>query len=421
MFLYSLAISIYVLLIRLMAFFNKKASLFVRGRKNTWTQLEGYVNNNHHPRIWVHCASLGEFEQGRPLIESLNQQFPQHQIVLTFFSPSGYEVRKNYEKAAHVCYLPVDTAANARKFIQLLQPKLAVFVKYEFWLHYLRELNATHTKTILVSAIFRPEQLFFKWYGKIFRDSLNSYNQIFVQNQTSARLLTTIGVQWFKVLGDTRFDRVWQIAQSPASITAMEQFVKGRKTILAGSTWREDEECLIPVFAELLKQEKNLALIIAPHEVEEHHLERLCKLLDQYGLSWQRHSEEKNMYSQVFLIDSVGILSTVYHYGKVVYVGGGFGGGIHNILEPLAFGLPTVFGPNYKNFQEAHDALQREIAFTCTTSDELNIIFQKLLGALENTQADFREKSLNYIRQGTGSTEKIMDYLHKEIKLTTSR
>jgi len=350
-FLYQVGIFFYSIFIQIISVFNDKARLFVNGRKN-WAESLSQKIDGKAKYVWVHCASLGEFEQGRPVIEELKQQFPEYKIVLTFFSPSGYEIRKNYPLTDIVAYLPLDTKRNATTFLNIIKPEKAFFVKYEFWYFYISELKRRKIPLYIISAIFRENQQFFKEtpVGKWYRKMLFKVEHFFIQNEKSGELLKTIGISNFTVSGDTRFDRVAAIANSAKEIPVVEKFKGNSLLIIAGSTWKPDEELL----AAFINQ-SSLKFIIAPHEVSEGNINRIHQLLKKPAISLSKVSENEIDRFQVLIIDSVGLLSSLYRYGNLAYIGGGFGVGIHNILEAATFGLPVIFGPNYKRFKEAVD------------------------------------------------------------------
>ena len=304
---YNLGIRIYSFLIRCFSLFNPKARLFIDGRKDIFKNLENFYSSNQKPVIWFHCASLGEFEQGRPLIEKLKKDYPRYHLLLTFFSPSGYEIRKNYEMADYVCYLPIDSALNAKKFISIVRPTMAIFIKYEFWLNYLHQLHKKKIPVLLVSGIFRPEQHFFKWYGSIFRKSLKQYKHLFLQNEQSLQLVKTLGINNCSVSGDTRFDRVYELSKNRKSLPEVEKFTEGRLAIIAGSTWPSDEEFVVSSFSKLKKTMKNTCLVIAPHEVDLLTIKNLEDRLTEKNMNYHLLSHLSPNYSSsdVLVIDSI--------------------------------------------------------------------------------------------------------------------
>ena len=374
--LYNLSIFFYSILIRLTATFNIKAKQISKGRKQTFTGLQAKIKHDR-PIVWVHCASLGEFEQGRPIIEAIHKQYPQYRILLTFFSPSGYEIRKNYDLADYICYLPADTKKNAERLIELVRPEVVFFVKYEFWFHYINELKKRNIPLYLVSAIFRENQLFFKnsLWGKWYRKMLFGFEQFFVQDDQSVRLLHGVGIKNVTKAGDTRFDRVAEIARNGKNIPLVEKLKGNSLLVVAGSTWKPDEELLI----QYIHSHPETKFIIAPHETKKANVERLISLLKTPVICYTEATEESVMNKQVLIVDTIGILSSIYKYADLAYIGGGFGVGIHNTLEAAIFGMPIVFGPNYLKFNEATSMVKLGIAFPVNDSPSLNQIFDQLL------------------------------------------
>ena len=371
--LYNIAIWFYALAVRVVAMFNPKVRLMWQGEREAYAKIESGLADGDRV-VWVHAASLGEFEQGRPLIEKLKRENPEYKILLTFFSPSGYEVRKNYAGADVIAYLPLDTPRNARRFVELVKPEKVVFVKYEFWLNYLAELRFRGIETYIISAIFRLNQVFFKWYGGIFREGLKAFKMLFVQNEESKELLKGIGVEHVMVAGDTRFDRVADIAAAAKRLEVVEEFVNAQLPVLVvGSSWGPDEDLLTRYINERAGRMK---MIIAPHEVKEERIKELtskltCKyalytqitdnrlqITDKSQLSLQTPNPSFFTDYDVLVVNTIGVLSSVYQYGQVAYIGGGFGVGIHNTLEAAAWGMPVVFGPNYHKFQEAKELIE---------------------------------------------------------------
>lgn len=404
-FIYQLGIFLYALAARVTALFNEKARFFVNGQKAAFPYLAQRFDDSR-PLLWVHCASLGEFEQGRPLIEQIKKKHPGYQVLLTFFSPSGYEIRKNYDQADYVCYLPLDTASNARKFIELTKPEKVFFIKYEFWYNYINQLHKNNIPLFLVSAIFRQEQLFFKsglqarWYRQV----LQKVTHFFVQTENSAQLLDSIGINDYTVTGDTRFDRVAEIAANSKQLPLIEQFKNGQKLIVAGSSWAPDEELLI----DFLKQDQTTKIIFAPHEVKESNIKRL---LDQLPAGAIRYSqaEGKNLeQAQVLVVDTIGILSSIYHYATVAYIGGGFGVGIHNTLEAAIYNIPVLFGPNYLKFQEAVNLQKVGAAFPITNSEELTGILNQLLND-DQKRVEVAQKCREFMLLNLGATQQVLE------------
>ena len=350
---YSLAIYLYMSCVAIASLFNKKARLMLRGQRDTYRILrEKRLPGASY--IWFHAASLGEFEQGRPLMERLHAQYPEYKILLTFFSPSGYEVRKDYEGADIVCYLPFDTALNARKFIRLAQPSKAFFIKYEFWQNYLNRLARLHIPTYSVSSIFRENQIFFRPYGRFYARALHCFDVLFVQNEHSCKLLSRLGITQTKVVGDTRFDRVLDIQKAAREVPVAAAFSKNRRVLVAGSTWAPDEDILASYFNRHPEQ----CLILAPHVVSEAHLAEIEKKIERPCVRLSKTTPEDAAHAECLIIDSYGLLSSLYRYGQLAYVGGGFGAGIHNVPEAAVYGVPVLIGPNNRKFREAQKLLE---------------------------------------------------------------
>jgi 3-deoxy-D-manno-octulosonic-acid transferase len=411
LFLYDVGIYLYTLLIVLFSLKNKKGQFWLKGRKGLFELIEKSLDKNKQ-YSWFHFASLGEFEQGRPVLEQLKADHPDTSIVITFFSPSGYEVRKNYPLADHVFYLPVDTKENARRFVSLLNPKIAVFTKYEYWYHYFEALHENKTPLYVISGIFRKEQAFFKWYGGLHRKMLQRVSYLFVQNEESKHLLSKIGIHHVTVSGDTRFDRVDLNAKNPIKIIAIEQFCKNKNVLIAGSTWPEDEK-LIGTLLSFLPEWK---FIIAPHEATESRIESIEKLfpnsikfseIQKEGFALQTLEN-----TQVLIIDSVGILSSIYQYGHIAYIGGGFGVGIHNTLEAAAFGLPVLIGPNYSRFMEAIELVEKGAAFSIKDSAELKLRMNLLMN--EENRLISGKAAHQYVQNHTGATQKFLDFIYNK-------
>jgi len=403
---YNIFLLLYRLGVRIAALFGEKPKLWLRGRRGLLDKIATDLQGKNEKRIWIHCSSLGEFEQGWPLIESIKQEYPYYKIVLTFFSPSGYEIRKNYAEADYVYYLPMDSHRNARRFIEMVNPALAVFVKYEFWYYYLSQLKKATVPTILVSAAFRKGQIFFKPHGGLFRKMLRCFDYLFVQDDESKNLLETIGLKDNVIVaGDTRYDRVLAIAASVKSFPLIEKFKEKDKLIIAGSTWSEDEDLLRHALPSLPEDWK---LIIAPHEIDEAHIEHLQNMFAGHSVLYSELSEEPAGY-QVLIIDNIGMLSSLYSYGEIAYVGGGFQkGGIHNVLEPAVFGLPVFFGPVYDKFVEAKALVSRMYAFPISEKEHFNNSLGKLMEEV-NRRHSIRKAIQDYIAAQTGATRRILD------------
>lgn len=409
---YNISIRLYVLAVHMAAWFRPKARLWIKGRKNLFDELRIFAAEKQ-PTAWFHCASLGEFEQGRPVIEAFKKQHPQYRILLTFFSPSGFEVRKIYKHADHVCYLPADTARNARRFVEVVNPALVVFVKYEYWHNFMHEITRREIPLYIMSAIFRPSQYFFKWYGRRFLKNLDQIMHFFVQNQNSADLLVDHGITQVTVTGDTRFDRVAAVASEKVSFPLIEAFVSDQKhVIVAGSTWPADEALLAKLLAE---NPEKFRLIIAPHEIHESHLSSLEELFKGKSIRYSQANENITANSQVMIIDSIGMLSKLYRFGHYAYVGGGFGAGIHNILEAAVYRIPVIFGPNHQKFQEALDLLSIKGAYAISDYEGLSGVMQKLSESKQTWQHS-AEAASNYITKHVGATEKVMKTLTVHFK-----
>jgi len=440
--LYDGAIFLLTGILHVAALFHSKAKKWVAGRQDWRTRIASAFEKKGRV-LWVHVSSLGEFEQGRPVIEAIRERFPGWQVVLTFFSPSGYEVRKNYPLADLVCYLPTDTRHNASDFLELIRPDAAIFIKYDFWANYLFELKKRDVPTLLVSALFRPGQPFFRWYGGLWRRMLGCFTHIFVQNEASSVLLRGIGFQAVTVAGDTRVDRVLALAAPPpapppggrgATSRKLGGFLKTETNepantenqeqrgikppspggeglgvgLIAGSTWLADEDILLPVLHD--PAFAHLRWIIAPHEPSEKHL---SQLLPRIQRPWARHSAWDGTPTDVLIIDSIGLLNTLYRYGRVAYIGGGFGKGIHNTLEPAAFGLPIIFGPNYEKFEEARQFVARGGAFPVHNALELTEVLKKL------EDPDFYQKAsvavTGYLEESRGATGTVLAFLELQL------
>ncbi|OXA79637.1 3-deoxy-D-manno-octulosonic-acid transferase [Flavobacterium aquidurense] len=405
LFLYNLVVSIAGFFLKIIALFSPKIKLFIEGRKNVFAILEEKIKPTDKT-IWFHSASLGEYEQGLPVIEKIKEKYPSHKIIVTFFSPSGYEVRKNNTVADVTIYLPLDTKSNAKKFMRLAHPELAFFIKYEFWLNYLKELETNKIPTYLISGIFRDNQMFFKWYGGFYRKALKAFTYFFLQNQKSKEKIEAIGFKNAIVSGDTRFDRVAAILERDNTVDFIEQFKNNTPTIVIGSSWPKDEALL----AEYINQSSStVKFIIAPHNIKQ---DQILSLKSQITKSTVLFSEKDNITDlsnyNVFIIDTVGLLTKIYSYGTIAYVGGGFGNpGIHNILEPATFGIPIVIGPNYSNFAEAVELVKIGGCIVISNDTELKQSFDRLL-LDENYLKEKSQICKSYIQDNKGATESIM-------------
>jgi 3-deoxy-D-manno-octulosonic-acid transferase len=405
--LYHISIHIYYFLVLIASAFNPKARQWIKGRMGWRSKLRNW-NPDKKTVIWFHAASLGEFEQGRPLIDKIRENNPQIRILLTFYSPSGFEIRKNYPGADLVMYLPMDSSYNARLFVKLANPAATVFIKYEFWHFYLKELHSAKHPVYLISAIFRPAQAFFKWYGAWFRRNLHFIDYFFVQDKDSSLLLNQIGIVNCKVSGDTRFDRVMALAGTSKDIDTARAFSEGFDCLVAGSTWPEDEEFLARFINE---SETKIRFIVAPHEITASHIHQLTSRISKsYILFSQVNATTDFRNTQVLIIDNIGMLSSLYRYGRIAYIGGGFGKGIHNILEAAAYGIPVIFGPNFEKFREARELLSHGGAFCINNYDELH---GKIMELVRNTEeyGNASRTAGAYVHENTGATDIIIDYL----------
>lgn len=417
---YNIAIYIYLIGVAIGSLFNKKIKKMWRGEREAVDLLKEKVDPTAK-YVWFHAASLGEFEQGRPLIEQLRATHPEYKILLTFFSPSGYEVRKNYEGADIVCYLPLDTIRNARRFLRAVHPVMAFFIKYEFWYNYLHILRHRGVPVYSVSSIFRPGQVFFKWYGRNYAKVLHCITHFFVQNEVSLQLLKGIGIDEATVVGDTRFDRVLQIKEQAKKLPIVEAFKgingkgdackedlsengsKGCKIFVAGSSWQPDED----IFIRFFNDHPDWKLIIAPHVIGEDHLSYILDKLQMKAVRYTQATEQSAAEARCLIIDCFGLLSTIYRYGEIAYVGGGFGVGIHNVPEAAVWGVPVLFGPNNKRFQEAQDLLACKGSFEVTDYDSFNTIISRLISD-DQFRHHCGEASANYVKSRSGATDIIM-------------
>lgn len=410
---YNLATWFYFILIKVASVFSPKAKKLFEGQKGALSQLRDYFSTGSIDRpIWIHVASLGEFEQGRPVIESIKSHYPKTTILLTFFSPSGYEVRKNYKQADIVTYLPFDTNENARAFIDITRPQLAIFVKYEFWYHYISAAHEAKVPLLSISTIFKPSQPFFKFYGGLHKSMLMKFDQFFVQNDQSLRLLQVIGVTSGIISGDTRYDRVIDISAKRPSLATIEHFIGNETVILVGSSWPSDLEL---IKSGLQKVKDSTKIIIAPHNVDEM---AVSELLDMFPDS-VRYSEGDSKdvaKSRTMIIDNMGMLSSLYGYADIAYVGGGARGALHNTLEPATWGIPVVFTKHKKNikFQEAIDLVQNDAAFEISSSGEFEDLLKKLVNN-EGKRKEAGRSARKQVEENAGATSIIMDYLTKEI------
>ena len=405
--LYDLAIVIYDFIVHLAAPFSRKPRKMMKGHWVVYDLLRQQVEKGEQ-YIWFHAASLGEFEQGRPLIEMIREKYPNYKILLTFFSPSGYEVRKHYRGADIVCYLPFDKPRNVKKFLDIANPCMAFFIKYEFWKNYLDELHKRRIPVYSVSSIFRRDQIFFKWYGGTYRNVLKDFDHLFVQNETSKRYLSKIGINRVTVVGDTRFDRVLQIREEAKDLPLVKLF-KGDNTFtfVAGSSWGPDED----LFLEYFNNHPEMKLIIAPHVIDENHLVEIISKLKRPYVRYTRADEKNVLKADCLIIDCFGLLSSIYRYGEIAYIGGGFGAGIHNTLEAAVYGMPVLFGPRYHKFKEAKDLIAVGGGFSITDDSSFRTKMDELLTdptALETSG----QAAGDFVKNSVGATDQILRQIH---------
>lgn len=392
--------------LKLLGKVSPKMKLFVDGRKETFQKLEQSISKDDQV-IWVHAASLGEFEQGLPIIEKLRTEKPSYKILVTFFSPSGYEVKKNTSVADAVVYLPIDTKNQVKKFLDLARPKLAIFVKYEIWPNYLMELESRKIPTLLISALFKKEQVYFKWYGNFMRKSLSAFFHIFIQNEKSKELLSSVGINNTTINGDTRLDRVSEILERDNTLPIIEAFKKDNFCLVAGSTWAEDETILLDF---INNSSKKLKYILAPHKIEKDKILGLAGSLAKKTILLS-NSNLKTVYNyDVLIIDNIGMLTKIYNYADIAYVGGGFSTGLHNTLEPAVFGIPVIIGPNYEGFKEAEDLVAQKGILSIHDSWSFGETFKRLLDKPELIQRA-GEINASYITKNKGASIQIMDYI----------
>lgn len=405
-YLYNFGIFLYDCLVHVAAVFSRKPRKMVRGHWVVYELLRQQLEKGSR-YIWFHAASLGEFEQGRPIMEKIRERYPDYKILLTFFSPSGYEVRKHYQGADIVCYLPFDKPRNVSKFLDLVHPCMAFFIKYEFWANYLNELHKRRIPVYSVSSIFRKEQIFFKWYGGTYRKVLKNFDQLFVQNETSKRFLSKIGVNQVTVVGDTRFDRVLEIRHQAKDLPLVERFKGDSLTLVAGSSWPPDED----MFIEYFNNHPEMKLVIAAHVIDENHLVEIISKLKRPYVRYSKANEKNVENADCLIIDCFGLLSSIYRYGEIAYVGGGFGAGIHNILEAAVYGIPVIFGPRYHKFMEAKQLIEAKGAYSVKSYEELKSLLDKML-----TDEDYLHKvgenAGNYVTGNLGASEKILKMIN---------
>ncbi|WP_395633904.1 3-deoxy-D-manno-octulosonic acid transferase [Flavobacterium sp.] len=409
-FLYHLILLLATATVKFLALFSPKMKLFVNGRKTVFSTISEKIQPGDKT-IWFHAASLGEYEQGLPVMEKIKAQYPNHKIVLTFFSPSGYEVRKNNTVADVTVYLPLDSERNAKKFVQLVQPELAFFIKYEYWPNYLKVLKQAGIKTYLISGIFREKQAFFQWYGGFYRKALETFDYFFVQNESSKMLLQRLGYHNVKISGDTRFDRVVSILDRDNSLDFIEAFKNNQTTIVIGSSWPKDENLLVTFLNQCSNEVK---FIIAPHNIKAEQIANLQEQLTKPTVLFSEKDGKKLSDYQVFIIDTIGILTKIYSYADIAYVGGGFGHpGVHNILEPATFGVPIVIGPNYSHFAEATALVNMEGCITIASQEQLNDAFDNLI-----MNADIRHEkghiAETFVQMNKGATAVILNHINND-------
>jgi 3-deoxy-D-manno-octulosonic-acid transferase len=408
---YDVLIRLYVLAIRLAALFVPKAELWVKGRRDLLKRIGetlAEAKEPHRKIAWFHCASLGEYEQGRPLMEELRNRMPEYRIFLTFYSPSGYEVRKNYAGADFIFYLPADTRRNAGRFIELVRPSMAIFIKYEYWFNYLDILSQNRIPVYLVSAIFRPDHPFFRWYGRWAKQQLGAVTRFFVQDEASGKILEEAGFRNVTLSGDTRFDRVSAIAEHVKSFPAVERFCRGHRIFLMGSSWPEDEKVCIPVLKAISEEWK---FIIAPHETAPSRISALVESLPFPSLKFSEATGENIGDQRILIIDSIGMLAHLYRHATVAFIGGGFRTGLHNILEAAVFGIPVIFGPEYRRFNEAKELVALGGAFSITGTPGLF----SLLYEFRDDPAKYRkcgEACREYVTRNRGATLRILEEIH---------
>ncbi len=404
--LYNLGIILYKRLLSIAALFNPKAQKWVEGRKDWEQKLR---NANLEQAIWFHAPSLGEFEQARPIIESIKKEYPHKKILLSFFSPSGFEIRKNYKYADFVCYLPIDTKKNAETFLNIVSPSLVIWTKYDFWYHFLTKISHKQIPILLISSIFRDRQWFFKFYGQFMQKAIKSFDKIFVQDMASKQLLESIGISNADLVPDTRFDRVWDTAQNPQKIRKLEFFFDKRPVFIVGSMWESDEQVILP----FIKQYRDkMQFVIAPHEI---HSQKIKALIKKIGGDIECYSDEHTSIkaaADVFILDTIGFLSSAYYYADYAYIGGGFGVGIHNILEAVVFEKMVFFGPNHLKSKEANELVDQKVVFSIRNSKELIDVFEEV--CIQSNKNLIKEKLQKYMADNIGSTQIILDFIKQK-------
>lgn len=404
---YNFAIALYAFVVRLVSPFHKKARLMIKGHKQVVDKLKREIDPSAK-YVWIHAASLGEFEQGRPIIERIKKEYPHYKILLTFFSPSGYEVRKNYEFADVVCYLPFDRRKYVKRFLNLTNPSIAIFIKYEFWYNYIHSLYKRNIPVYMVSAIFRPNQIFFRWYGKGMRGILKFYKCICVQDENSRKLLAKIGTTNVKICGDTRFDRVIEIKEQAKYLPLLDAFQMSKsgersKILVAGSSWPKDEDIFIPYF----NNNNDIKLIIAPHETHESHLAYIESQVKRPVIRYSQASLDTIGNYDCLIVDTYGLLSSIYRYGDIAYIGGGFGVGIHNVVEAAVYGIPVIFGTNFKKFREANQLIETGGGYSIKDYDSFRGLMEEFLQHAEVLSSS-GDKAGYYVSENAGVVDRVM-------------
>ncbi|GMN11601.1 glycosyltransferase N-terminal domain-containing protein [Croceitalea sp. MTPC9] len=406
--LYSFLVHVAWFVLKQIAHFKPKIKLFVDGRKSVFPILENSITSTDKI-IWMHVASLGEYEQGLPILQQLKALYPDYKILLTFFSPSGYEVKKNSDVADIITYLPLDTVTNAERFLEITNPKMALFVKYEIWPNYLKELCRRKIPALLVSALFSKKQVYFKWYGQFMRRSLSVFKHFFVQDENSRKLLNSIGLNNVSVSGDTRFDRVLEILERDNRLDFMDNFKQDNFCFVVGSSWAEDEEVIVDF---INTSDKEIKYVIAPHNIKGEHIKKLKNSITKKVVCYSQLKNKPLNNYEVLLVDTIGLLTKIYSYADIAYVGGGFKTGLHNTLEPAVFGIPILIGPNYHGFKEAEELVKKGGVLSIKTKEEFSTTLNNLL---ENDTLPLSTGKTNsqYISSNKGTTSKIISYIHK--------
>ncbi len=391
---------------KIAALFNPKIKLFVKGRKETFSILEGSISQDD-AIIWVHVASLGEFEQGLPIIEKLKKEYPSYKILISFFSPSGYEVKKNASVGDIVVYLPIDSKRNAQRFVETVNPKLVIFVKYEIWPNFLRILNDKKVPTLLISAIFKKEQVYFKWYGKLIQNALKTFEHFFLQDKKSIELLESIGLMNSTISGDTRFDRVSEILDRDNHLTFMEKFKGEKLCFIAGSTWPEDEEVLVPF---INSSQNDIKCVLAPHNIKKEHINSLKKSISKKTLLYSEINDGSLSDFDVLIVDTIGLLTKIYSYADIAYVGGGFATGLHNTLEPAVFGIPVIIGPHFEGFNEAMALVRKTGILVVNNNEEFTSTMNNLLADNQYLKKTGLINS-SFVEENKGASIQIMEHI----------